>query len=58
MKLEEAPKILNKKYYNRYTGKTVKEYEWTLLKKLILNQIAFLDKNFKKEIRAKKKMQF
>jgi len=54
MKLEEAPKILNKKYYNSYRGKTLKEYEWTLLKKMILNELNLLDKAFKKEIRKKK----
>ncbi len=53
MKLEEAPKALNKKYYNRYRGKTLKEYEWTLLKKYLQNQITCLDKEFKKGIRKK-----
>lgn len=51
MKLEEAPKILKNKFYNKYTGKTLNQYEWTLLKNLILNQVAYLDKNFKNEIR-------
>ena len=55
MKLEEAPKILNKKYYNKYTGKTIKEYEWTLLRRMMLGEIEYLDKKFKKEIRKKKK---
>ena len=55
IKLEEAPKILNKKYYNKYNGKVTKEYEWTLLKRLILNEIEYLDKQFKKELRKKKK---
>jgi len=40
---------------NKYTGKTLREYEWTLLKKLILNELNFLDKSFKKEIRKKKR---
>jgi len=55
MKLEEASKILNKKYYNKYTGKTIKEYEWTILKNLILKEVEYLDKEFKKEIRKIKK---
>lgn len=54
MKLEEAPKILNKKYYSRYKGKTLREYEWTLLKNLVLREVSYLDKNFKKELRRKK----
>ena len=48
MKLEEAPKILNKKYYDKYSGKTIRVYEWTLFKRLILNEINRLDKWFKK----------
>jgi len=48
MKLEEAPKILNKKYYDKYSGKTIRVYEWTLFKRLILNEINRLDKGFKK----------
>lgn len=51
MKLEEAPNILNKKYYNKYKGKTLNQYEWTTIKNLILNQVDYLDKNFKNEIR-------
>ena len=53
MKLEEALKILNKKYYSRYRGKTLKEYEWTLLRKLILKDVDYLDKCFKKGLRRK-----
>ena len=51
MKLEEAPNILKNKFYNKYTGKTLDQYEWTRLKNLILNLVAYLDKNFKNEIR-------
>jgi hypothetical protein len=54
MKLEDAPKALNKKYYDKYSGKTLREYEWTLLKKLIINETEYLDKKFKKEIRKTK----
>jgi len=54
IKLEEAPKILNRKYYNKYSGKVTKEYEWTLLKRLISNEIEYLDRKFKKELREKK----
>lgn len=51
MKLEDAPKELKNKYYDRYRGKTRKEYEWTLLKKMIQWEIEYLDESFKKEIR-------
>lgn len=54
IKLEEAPKTLNKKYYNKYSGKVMRLYEWTLLKKLIINMIDHLDKNFKRELKKKK----
>jgi hypothetical protein len=55
MKLEEAPKELSRKYWDKYTGKTRKEYEWTLLKRFLLNQIEYLDKEFKKQTRKSKK---
>lgn len=51
MRLEDAPKNLNQKYYNRYHGKTLRVYEWTLLYKFILNQMNYLNKLFKKIIR-------
>lgn len=54
MRLEDAPKSLNNKYYNKYRGKTIREYEWTLLRRLILNEVAYLDKEFKKIIRIKR----
>lgn len=53
MRLEDAPHLLNKKYYDKYRGKVCKEYEWTLLKKMILRDIASLDKQFKKEQRRR-----
>lgn len=55
MRLEEAPKKLSRKYYNKYSGKEENIYEWTLLKKLALREIEELDKEFKKIIRKKKK---
>ena len=54
-RLEDAPKELSKKYWDKYTGKTRKEYEWTLLKKFLLGQIEYLDKEFKKHIRRSDK---
>lgn len=54
MKLEDAPKILRNKYYDKYQGKTLKEYEWTLLRKMITNEVNCLNKNFKKELKKKK----
>jgi len=53
MRLEQAPKFLDKKYFNKYTGKHVREYEWTLLKKLLINEVDSLDKEFKKSLRKK-----
>ncbi len=47
MRLEDAPKQLSKKYYNKYTGRTLKEYEWTLLKKMISNELSRLDREYK-----------
>ena len=54
MKIEDAPKILNKKYYSKYRGKEVNEYEWTVLKKYMLAEIQRLDKEFKKSLRKNK----
>ncbi len=39
MKIEEAPKILTKKYYSKHRGKEVNEYEWTVLKKYMLAEM-------------------
>jgi len=55
MKIEEAPKVLSKKYYDKYRGKELKEYEWTILKKYLLAQIEHLDKEFKKAQRKNKR---
>jgi hypothetical protein len=55
MKLEDAPKELSRKYWDKYTGKAQKEYEWTLLKRFLLGQIEYLDKEFKKQIRKSNK---
>ncbi len=51
MRLDEAPNRLNKKYYNKYTGKTLKEYEWTVLRRFLLSELHHLDKEFKKMVR-------
>jgi hypothetical protein len=48
MKIEDAPKVLNKKYYDKYRVKKLNEYEWTILKKHLLAEIEHLDKEFKK----------
>ena len=50
MKIEEAPKVLSKKYYSKHLGKEVNEYEWTVLKKYMLAEIQRLDKEFKKSL--------
>ena len=54
LKIEEAPKTLNKKYYSKYLDKKVNEYEWTVLKKYMLAEIQGLDKEFKKLLRKNK----
>ncbi len=54
MKIEDAPKALNKKYYSKYRGKEVNEYEWTVLRKYMLAEIPWLDKEFKKSLRENK----
>lgn len=54
MKIEDAPRILNKKYYDKYRGKKLKEYEWTVLRKYMLVEIQRLDKEFKAAQRKNK----
>ena len=54
MKIEEAPKVLSKKYYSKHLGKEVNEYEWTVLRKYILAEVQKLDKEFKKSLRGNK----
>lgn len=54
MKIEDAPTALNKKYYSKYKGKEVNEYEWTVLKKYILAEVQRMDKEFKKSLRENK----
>ena len=54
MKIEDAPKILSKKYCSKHLGKEVNEYEWTVLKKYMLAEIQRLDKEFKKSMRKNK----
>ena len=53
MKLDDAPNLLKRKYWDKYRGKTHNLYEWTLLKRVILNEVEYLDKKFKKELRKK-----
>ena len=55
MRLDDAPSELCVKHYNRYTGKTLNVYSWTLLKWRILHEIERLDKEFKKSARKKRK---
>ncbi len=56
IKLEDAPTKLNKKYYDKYTGKIRNEYEWTLLKRFLIAEVERLDKEFKKSLRKKGKI--
>ncbi|MFH1200405.1 MAG: hypothetical protein V1708_05025 [Candidatus Micrarchaeota archaeon] len=57
--LKDAPLLLTKKYYNRYTGKNSPASEWTLLRKYLEHELKELDKVYKraraKEYRMKKK---
>ena len=53
MRMEEAPETLSRKYYHRYSGKTLNIYEWTLLKRMILKDVEELDKKFKRLTRKK-----
>jgi len=54
MRLEDAPKKLNRKYYDRLKGRPINEYEWTVLKRLLLYEINRLDKEFKKSLKKGK----
>jgi len=58
MKIEDAPKLLNKKFYNKFRGKEANEYEWAVLKRVLLAEIDELDKEFKTSIRKKKRTSF
>ena len=55
MRLEQAPENLNKKYYDKYTGKTMNIYEWTVLKRFLIAEIERLDNHFKKPLKNKRK---
>ncbi len=46
--LRDAPRLLTKKYYNKYTGKYLPASEWTLLKKFLEHELKELDKEYKK----------
>ena len=54
MKIENAPKVLNKKYYDTRRGKKLNEFEWTVLRRYLLAEIEQLDKEFKKAQRKSK----
>lgn len=54
LKIENAPKALSKKYYDARRGKKLNEFEWTILKRYLLAEIAQLDKEFKKAQRKGK----
>lgn len=53
MRMEDAPETLSRKYYHKYSGKTLNVYEWTVLKRMILKDIEKLDKKFKRLTRKK-----
>ena len=58
IRLDEAPYQLNEKYYSRLMGKNMREYEWTMLRKFLLNELNKLDKDFKKSLRKKQKKKY
>lgn len=51
----EGLKVLNKKYYDKYRGERLNEYEWTILKRYLSTKIEYLDKDFKKTHRKRKR---
>ncbi len=55
MRLEDAPQLLAKKHYNKYTGKYSPSSEWTLLKKYLEYELKKLDKEYKKLRRKSKR---
>lgn len=54
--LRDAPKILAKKHYNKYTGKMTREYEWTMLKTIIERELKDLDKEFMRAMARERRM--
>jgi len=46
IKLRDAPGKLTEKYYSRFRGKTINEYEWTVFKKFAMAELERLDKEF------------
>lgn len=58
IRLTDAPGLLTKQYYNRYTGKYSQASEWTLLRKYLENELKMLDIEYKKARRKgyKKKL--
>ena len=48
MRLTDAPHLLTGKKYNKYAGKSMREYEWTVAKRMILQELEMLDKEFKR----------
>lgn len=49
--LELAARTLTRKYYDKYRGKARREYEWTLLKKVIDHETKQAEAVFTKELR-------
>ena len=57
MRLEKAPENLTEKYYSRFRGKRINEYEWTVFKKFAIAELERLDKEFRSRIRRAKRME-
>lgn len=55
IRLSEAPALLNQKYYSRWAGKRLNEYEWTVLKNACQKKLEELDKQFRKTLRKNRR---
>ena len=55
IRLSDAPQVLAKRHYNKYTGKYSNISEWTLLKKYLEDELKELDKKYKRLRRKTKR---
>jgi len=53
MRLEDATKSLHRKYYDKYSGKTLRTYEWTIFKRFCRMMLEEADKEFRKSVRRR-----
>lgn len=59
LRLEDAPKMLTGKHYNKYVGKDMRASSWALLRRYLEYELKRLDKEYRRikarEYREKKK---